>query len=554
MSNKVIVLGIDGATFDLLYPWIEQGKLPNLARVLREGTHSVMRSTIPPYSAQAWVSMMTGKNPAKHGVVDFFEPGSGGMDRGFVSSTLIKGEAIWDTLSRHGKRVGIVNVPLTYPPSPVNGYMISGFLTPKGRDDYAYPPELRDEILNITGEYDPDPWDLLTPSQNLGSFVHWMEITEQAARYLQKTHSVDFFISVIQGLDQLQHLFWDVLVDETTRNKRPTAEIWPSLERCYEAADAVIGHRLNLLEEETTLFLVSDHGFQSVKARFNVNCWLAERGFLKFDEGQMGRVKSTLNRIGLTRENLKVLVRRLDAFGLRRHVGRLTRATIANKLGDTLALPVDWSQTVAYSGTRTSEGIYINLKGREPYGIVEPGEQYEVVRKQVMAALAELVDPRTGQPAASAVYRREEIYNGEYLHLMPDILFSLDGKPYLTSDSTTATQVFEPIPKDDVHGRHHSLGIFAAIGRHVVPGLALEQTNIVDVAPTILYAMDLPIPTDMDGQVLEKAFTAEYRHAHPICYEEPGTGSPRDNRVTPAYSEEEEAEMHRRLRGLGYIS
>jgi len=551
---KVIILGIDGATWDLLRPWSDEGGLPDLARVLEGGAHGKLRSTIPPYSAQAWVSMMTGKSPAKHGVVDFFEQDAGRKRRGYASSTLIDGEAIWDTLGRHSKRVGIVNVPLTYPPLPVNGYMVSGFMTPKGRDDYTYPRELREEILGLTGEYDPDPWDPLTPSEDLGSFVHWLDIAEQAARYLEEKHSTDFFISVIQVLDQLQHLFWDALASKEARREPQMQRLWPLIASCYKTMDEAIGHRLDRLDEDTTLFLVSDHGFQAVNTWFNANRWLAEQGFLRFSQDQMGWTKSTLARIGLTRENIKAFIRRVDRQGLRRHVGRLTRATISRKLGETLALPIDWSQTVAYSGTRTSEGIYINVKGREPHGIVEPGTEYEEIRTQVMERLAALVDPNTGQPVVSAVYRREDVHAGEHLELMPDIFFSLDSKPYLVSDSTTTTQVFDPIPKDYVQGRHHSQGLFAAFGSHIAAGGEVRDANIVDIVPTVLYAMNLPVPTDVDGHVLEDAFTEEYRKAHPIRYEEPVAGGAKGAPPTIEYTDEEEEAMQRRLKGLGYVS
>jgi len=574
MSSKVLVLGIDGATFTLLKPWVEQGRLPNLARLLQEGAHGPLRSTIPPYSAQAWCSMMTGKGPAKHGVVDFFQRQAGSTQHSFVSSPRIQGEAIWDTLSRHGKRVGAVNVPLTYPPAQAGagGYMVSGFMTPKGREDYTYPPELRQEILSVTGQYDPDPWDLLTPDQGLPSFVRWMEVFEQVARYLHERHPVDVYINVIQALDQLQHTFWDLITDETAHNapqcssaprrrgrtaprrrgrtapRRRGARFWPLIERCYQSMDQAIGQRLGWLDGETTLFLVSDHGFQHVDSWFHVNRWLAENGWLQFAGG-----RSSLARLGLTREGIKNWVRRLDAFGLRRHVGRFTRAAIANKLGDTLAQPIDWTRTVAYSGSRTSEGIYVNLKGREPQGSVEPAE-YAAVRERIMAALSALVDPRSGQRAVSAVYRREDVQSGPFLPGMPDIFFSLDNKPYLSSDSTTATRTFESMSPDDVRGRHHSQGILAIVGPHIVPGLMLLQARIVDVAPTLLYAMNLPIPADMDGRVLEEAFDDEYRRSHPVRREEPGASSPRQAQAEPVYTDEEETEMQRRLHGLGYLS
>jgi predicted AlkP superfamily phosphohydrolase/phosphomutase len=549
MSNKVIVLGIDGATFRLLRPWIEAGKLPNLAHVLREGTFGSLRSTIPPYSAQAWVSMMTGRSPAKHGIVDFFQQQAGSTQHRFISSTSIHGEAVWDILNRHGKSVGAVNVPLTYPPAHVNGYMVSGFMTPKGRADYAYPAELRQEILGVTGEYDPDPWDLLSRNQGLPGLAHWMEIAEHAARHLHAQHSVDLFVNVIQALDQLQHLFWDVLTNPPVRSSPEGARFWPTIEHCYQTMDEAIGERFRWLDDDTTLFLVSDHGFQHVDSWFNVNAWLAQSGFLAF----AGR---PVSRLGLTRESVKTLVRRLDVLGLRRFVGRFTRAAIADKLDDTLARPIDWSQTVAYSGSRTSEGIWINVKGREPQGVVEPGAPYEQVRAQIMAALNAAVDPRTGQPAVGAAYRREDVHQGEFLAQMPDILFSLDDKPYLTSDRTTALQIFAPLSKDDVRGRHHSLGIFAALGKHVIPGQELAQASIVDVAPTLLYAMDVPIPADMDGHVLETVFTPKYRQTHPVRYE--GADGRAGDAQTPAevtvYTDEEDAEMQRRLQGLGYLS
>jgi len=566
---KVIVLGIDGATFAVLGPWARRGRLPNLARLLQGGTHSIMRSTIPPYSAQAWVSMMTGKSPAKHGIVDFFQPvvrPSAGRDAGspakrdasgvrhsFVSSARIQGEAIWDTLSRHGKRVGVVNVPLTYPPAQVNGYMVSGFMTPKGRQDYTYPAELRQEILAVTGAYDPDPWDLLTPSQSLPELAHWMDIAEQAARYLLERHPVDFYVSVIQALDQLQHTLWDVIADESARQGPRGAQLWPWVERCYQKMDAIIGQRLGLLDEDTTLFVVSDHGFQKVNSWFYVNRWLADAGFLCFAEDRRGRGGTVLAKLGLTRDGIKTLIQKVDVLGLRRYVGRFTRAAIADKLEDALSPPIDWTRSVAYSGSRTSEGIFINLKGREPQGIVEPGAAYEQVRERIMRALSALVDPRTGERVVSAVYRREDVHNGEFLHLLPDVLFSLDDRPYLTSDSTTAMRAFAPLSRDDVRGRHHSHGVFAACGAGVVPGLELPEVAIVDVAPTILYAMDLPIPADMDGRVLEEAFTPEYRRSHPIRYEAPPAGAAREAGPEPVYSDEEDAEMQRRLRGLGYL-
>ena len=552
MSKKVILLGIDGATPSLLLSWVKQGKLPNLARVLQQGVHGPLQSTIPPYSAQAWVSMMTGRQPSKHGVLDFFERDAGHAKHAFISSSLIDGEAIWDVLGRHDKQVGLVNVPLTYPPLPVHGYMVSGFMTPKGREDYTYPAELRAEILSVTGQYDPDPWDLLTPDQGVASFKRWMDITEQAARYLHDKYPVDVYVNVIQALDQLQHSFWDLLTKEEARRTPAASKAWPTIETCYLTMDEAIGQRLAWLDGETTLLLASDHGFQPANTWFHVNRWLVERGLLQLATGGTGRGKSALARVGLTRENVKTWVRRLDPLGFRRLMGRFTRASIADRLDDALARPVDWSKTVAYSGSRTSEGIYINVRGRETEGIIAPGGEYEQVRSRIFADLAALVDPATGQPAVSAVYRREDLYSGKYLARLPDILFALDDKPYLVNEGTARGSVFTPIASSDVKGRHHSQGFFAALGPGIVPGLEV-RANIVDIAPTILYALGLPIPRDMDGQVVEQAFNPEHRRAYPVQYEETESHRTWDSGPAPEYTVAEEAEMERRLRGLGYI-
>jgi predicted AlkP superfamily phosphohydrolase/phosphomutase len=242
----------------------------------------------------------------------------------------------------------------------------------------------------------------------------------------------------------------------------------------------------------------------------------------------------------------------LDPLGLRRLLGRFTRASIADKLDDALALSIDWPHTVAYSGSRTSEGIYINLKGREPHGVVEPGQEYERVRTRVMAELAALVNLSTGERVVSDVHRREDLYGGPHLEQMPDILFELDDKPYLVSESTAGKRIFTPIGEGNVTGRHHSQGLFAAYGPHIVHRSAV-RANIVDVAPTILYAMGLPVPPKMDGRVLLEIFSEEYRQAHPLRHEESHADSTTGSDQAATYSEEEEQEMQRRLRALGYM-
>ena len=214
-----------------------------------------------------------------------------------------------------------------------------------------------------------------------------------------------------------------------------------------------------------------------------------------------------LARLGLTPQKLRSLVRRLDLLGLRRRVGRLARVTVGRQLDGALARPIDWGQTQAVASSPASEGIFINLKGREPDGVVEPGEPYEALRDRLVAELLALRDPGTGERVVQAVYRREELYEGPFLDLLPDLVFDLGDGPYLASDAPMAAGTLEPLPPDLLQGRHRPIGVLAAAGAGIAAGQRIEGARIVDVAPTVLYALDLPVPDDMDGRPLVESLT-----------------------------------------------
>ncbi len=549
-QNKVIVLGLDGATFDVLLPRAEKGAMPHLAALLAQGAWGELRSTIPPFSAQAWVSMATGKNQARHGVVDFWERAAGlapDQRRSFVTSRHVHGETVWQAAGRHGLEVSVINVPVTYPPGAVNGRLVSGFLTPPGRPDYCFPPGLKAEIEALVPGYQADPFDPLGASrQQLAELEGWMGKHETVARALLERYPVDLFFGVVQALDHLQHLFWDEIAAGTD----------PAIERCYALADDIVGHRLARLDGRTTLFVVSDHGFGPAAKWFHVNRFLQEQGLLALGEVQGGGgVGSALARLGLTPQALRGLIRRLDVLGLRRRVGRLARVTMGRQIDAALARPIDWSRTQAAAGSPAIEGIFVNLRGREPGGIVEPGAAYEALRSRLAAALLELRDPDTGRAVVQGVYRREELYEGPFLEWLPDLVFDLGDGPYLASDAPMATTVLEPLPRDVLQGRHRPLGVLLAAGAGVRPGYRVEGARIVDVAPTLLYSLGLPIPDDLDGRPLVELFDDAFRAAHPLRRAPAvmsGGAAPDAGDRGP--DDDDTAEMERRLRGLGYLS
>ncbi|HSJ58067.1 MAG TPA: alkaline phosphatase family protein, partial [Anaerolineae bacterium] len=312
----------------------------------------------------------------------------------------------------------------------------------------------------------------------------------------------------------------------------------------------IIGRRVGMMDERTTLFVVSDHGFGPAHKSFHVNRLLQEEGLLVLGGGDArGGVAA---RLGLTPERVRGVVRRLDVLGLRRRMGRLARVTLGRRLDERLTPPVDWARTLAISGSPATEGIYINLRGREPAGIVEPGEAYEALRERLIAALGALRDPETGERVVRAAYRREEIYDGPFLDQLPDVVFDLGDSPYLASDALAAADVIAPLPPDYLQGRHRPTGILVAAGQSVRRGFEVGGARIVDVMPTVLYSLGLPVPRDVDGRVLEEIFCDEYRDAHPVAHDDPV--DPATDGAAQVYDEQDMAEMERRLRGLGYAS
>jgi predicted AlkP superfamily phosphohydrolase/phosphomutase len=553
-DRRTVILGLDGATFDVLFPMMERGLLPNLERIVQEGVWGRLRSTIPAYTAQAWVSMVTGNYQGKHGIIDFWRNPTDRSRGGIADSTLIRSETLWGFLGRHDKTSGFVNVPVTYPPAKVDGYMVSGLMTPPGRVDYTHPPELRDQILEAVGDYDPDPYDPMAPTKTLlEQCLYWLTKREEACEFLLREHPTDLFMNVVQELDQIQHFFWSCLDDSDPRHSpKGAAEYMPLIEECYVLVDSIVGQRLSLVDERTNLFLASDHGFGPAHTWFEVDKFLSELGLLVLQPKGRSSLKGAVTSIGLTPQRIRTALLRMDIIGLSQRLGRWARIAWGRKLEAALSDRVDWSATKAVAGSPTTEGIYINLKGRDERGIVGSGDEYEELRDLIMAKLSEVKDPATGATVVEDVYRKEDIYEGEYVSLLPDIVFSMK-RGYMPRDDLSASGILEPIPcLGYVDGRHRPDGIFMAIGPDIGEG-EIRGTRIVDVAPTVLYAMGLPVPINLDGRVCLEAFSRLYRDSHEIEYEE-SVGNSGDSESDTAYSAEEMEKILRELSGLGYLS
>lgn len=551
-GDRVIVLGLDGATFNFLMPLIRRGELPNLARLIEGGVHGGLESTLPPYTAPAWASFATGKNPGKHGVVDFWEGSSQDGRRTPVSSRSIRGETLWSILSREGRKVAVINLPLTYPPSPVNGVMISGMMTPSEEADYTFPRSLKEELKARIGDYAVNPYGRFGRNAHfLKKAIYWIEKREKANRYLLEKCRWDLFISVIQAPDPIQHHFWCLLdPDHPNYNEAEARKYERLILECYRKVDRVVGHRLQELDDETTLFVISDHGFGPAHKYFHLNRFLADLGLLAFQSPRSALREGSRKVLGRGANLWRRFLRAIDLFELRTRVlDSRVRTAIRERIDRTLSPPIDWAKTKAYGQDLAGQSIYINLRGRENRGSVEPGEEYEEVRDYIIGELMKLKDPETQEPIIAYACKKEELYQGEYLDSLPDIVFSLGSRPYLPTRRLSAPSIVEEIPPHAVSGMHREEGLFIAFGSKVKEGISIAGAKIIDLAPTILYAMKVAIPEGMDGRVLLEIFEPSYVASTPLRYQKPSAMEAPPYR----YTEEEREEIEARLRSLGYL-
>jgi len=552
-KQRVIVLGLDGATWTLLGPWIEAGRLPNLARLMAQGVHGDLRSTVPPYTAPAWTSFATGKGPGKHGIVDFWRFSWDTHNRSPIDAQRVWPATFWSILSRNGLRVGVVNVPITYPPYSVNGIMISGMLTPSEDADYTFPRLLKTEIRSAVGDYAANPYASVSQtSAFLMRVAYWIRQRERANQYLLSTCGFDCFVNVIQAPDPIQHQFWKLLdPNHPLFDEQEAAHFRPYILECYRAVDEVVGRRMDMLDSHTQLFVLSDHGFGPAQKYFNVNRFLAGLGLLVLQNQTDGE-----RSLGALRKSMiswaGKVVRRADVLGLRhRLLDNRQREALRHHLDRAVTHPIDWSCTQAYFASLTSESIYVRVRGRDAGGLVEPGAEYEALRDRVIRALLDVRDPETGEAVVADAYRREEVYNGSRLEELPDIVFSLGKRPYLPSEQLAPSAIVQDLPAEAGGGRHQPNGIFLAAGAGIRRNTVLEGAQIVDLAPTILYALGVPVPQDMDGRVLTEAFDPEFVGTHPVQF---GLPTPVDDvRAGPVYTADEADAIESHLRDLGYL-
>lgn len=552
MPRAFLLLGLDGATFDLILPWAANGDLPTLAGLLERGTWGPLASTIPPASLPAWSTLLTGVNPGRHGIFDFTQRLPGQYRVAFLNATHRRRPTLWRLVGQTGRRVAALGFPGTYPPEPVNGLLVSGFDSPvaTGIDrSCVYPPGRYREIapypLGGVQETRIGPgWH----GHALQSLLLSIERRTAVAQGLRQRKTWDLFALHYGETDTVAHHFWAFHDPRSPRHDpADAAGLGDAIRQVYRAVDAALGRLLQPLSPETTMAIVSDHGTGGTgEWVLHLNRWLAAQGWLRFRAELTGPAAS-LRRLGL------LLPKRLQEWAFRGPLrGLVGHIESRSRLGG-----IDWPRTQAFSEeVNTLPAIWLNVQGREPAGTVPPGSAYERLRDEICAALESWPHPATGAPLVQRAWRREELYRGPWVHLAPDIVIepALDrgySVTFLGSGGRTGPAARQLAPQErlgvkggSMNGSHRPQGILILAGNGVRAG-RLEGAALADIAPTTLAALGLPLPPDLDGQVLRQAFQPGF------LSEVPGEAA---GEVGPAqpYSSEEEACVQERLRGLGY--
>ncbi len=550
MQTNVLVIGLDGATWDVLNPLMRDGKMPHLKTLLARGATGILKSSIPPVTAAAWTCFSTGKNPGKHGLVDFVYFPEHGYRVTIANSTTRQAATLWNLLSDRERRVGVVSVPMTYPPEKVNGVMVTDMMTPNASVEYTYPPELKQELLDKVGPFVITPGEGENPSAPLTYLAKVRADVKRSADYalyLLGKERYDFFMYVFGIVDVLQHQFWYLIEADPAALAPEQQAIRARVVDIFSQVDDGIGAMLNHADENTLVVLMSDHGFGPMKGFMHINNFLLERGDLVLKRGGMSALKRALFRAGVTPQNVHLTLKSLKLdlrrkFNRGRAYGTLRRFFLSFD-------DVDWTRTRAFSLGHIGQ-IYINLKGRQPLGVVRPGAEYEDLRDAIRHDLLQLKHPATGEQLIARVYNREELYHGALLDNTPDLLvLPADFKYVAFGESEFASnRIVGPTLG---HTGHHRLeGIVGLSGAQVQAGAQIQTAALIDLAPTILYALGLPIPPDMDGRVLTEAFTPEFARTA-VRYD---TADAVRTDYGGTYSDDEEEQVIQRLADLGYVS
>ena len=454
---RVAVIGLDCGTPQLLFRDLID-EIPNIRKLIDGGMHGDLASITPPITVPAWACAMTGKTPGQLGLYGFRNRKDHSYDgMTFATNEKMKHDRVWDILSRDGRHVVVLGVPMTFPPRQVNGEMVSCFLAPSIESRYTYPEELRDEIAETVGEYMVDVPNFRTDEKEriMRDIKEMTRRRFALARHLRDTRDWDFLMMVEMGTDRLHHGFWR-FYDHDHPDYQPGTRWEEEFRAYYRSVDAEIGQLIEGLDDDTAVLVVSDHGAQSMVGGIQVNEWLQREGYLRLAEQPDGVIP----------------------------IGQAT---------------IDWPNTRVWADGGYYSRIFLNVRGREPDGLIEPS-QVEPLRDELIAKLEALGDEQ-GNSIGTKAFRPEQLYhavNG----VPPDLIVYFGNLTWRSigsvGDGAIHTRENDTGPDDANHAKH-GIYIFQGPG---MPAAAPQGARLFDIAPTLLELMGQPVPADMQGKSL----------------------------------------------------
>lgn len=461
-KRRVVVIGLDSTPPELIFDkWLNE--LPNIKKLVSSGIYGDLESTVPAITCPAWASMMTSANPGRLGLYGFRNRTRYDYNSlAFANSTAVKVDTTWDILSRHGKKVILIGIPPTYPPKPVNGCMITCFLTPDTKCQYTYPAELKSEVEAISGGYvlDVDNFRSDDKKPILKTIYEMTEKNFKIARNFLQTKEWDFFMMVAMGPDRIQHAFWKYF-DETHPKYQSGSEYENVIYDYYKYIDKEIGETLSLVGEDTLVMVVSDHGAKKMDGGIRINEWLINNGYLKL-------------------------------------VKYPSEPTPFNKL------EVDWENTTAWGEGGYYGRLFMNVNGREPKGLV-PKQNYEHVRNELIEGIKSIRD-ENGKDINTRIFKPEDIYS-ECAGIPPDLIIYFGDLYWRSIGSVGGTKTIwadenDTGPDDANHAQY---GMFIMSDGRNQRKEKRNGLHLMDVAPTVLNYMGIEVPDSMEGKVVHSS-------------------------------------------------
>ena len=521
-DKKVILLGLDGATWTQLNPHISMGLMPNLLKLIDNGVKGILNSTVPYTSRACWLSILTGTNPGKHGIPHHTVGGKHEVPR------------LWDILTEKKMKQLIVNDLITYPPSPIDGVMISGgFSTPSTSKDFTYPISIMDEINKIVENYTPSlSAEILQKTQEekfdefYNKLQEWGNNVVKISTNLEKNHEWQLFAPIIENTDYINHFFWD----------KPEF-----LKKFFIWLDDVIGKFNEIAKKNNAnLIIVSDHGGGPIKKHFLINTWLQQSGFTNFTKPN--KIRKILSKTGIKRKDVRSNLSKLHLRGI---ASKITTSEIRKMV------PIDKNESgVIDVNSKVFSEAYDEITVN-----IENSIEYEKTRNKLIEKLENLKDDE-GNFIVSKVYKREESFHEPFVNRAHDLQFVLN-EGYCYSSAIREKYILTPEEIGRIRtGDHRPEGIFLGSGPDFEKGKSISGLQLWDICPIILHCLELEIPSYMDGTVPKELFSqhsSAFKREIFIKNEIKKDFSKKqiDNKINE-YSKEDEDEIKKVLDEMGY--